>query len=190
MNEYTPEEVRERRIGDGERAAITLLIKADVTHPLLGIMIRRLGADPGEMRHLTGWNEVAPDELDAFCQSSRAHIWTAESARRYGYDERRRELIYPAPLVEAEEYREEIELLDEYERDLDKEARHLAGAVISHRMHGEEGLDDTVALGYGLGVTTSLAAALVEYHQNVCSIKANYIARLGELRARQERQHG
>ncbi len=46
----------------------------------------------------------------------------------------------------------------------------LADAVVTHRLYGEPNADTTIPLGFGLNVTTSLAAAIVDYTRGMIRI--------------------
>lgn len=135
----TPEERAQRRIGDSERIAITLLSKGTPTHPVLALWIRRLATDPTYSDGLP----MMPE-----CDES-------------GYGTKRAE--YLVELAYPDE-------ADKYDRARDTALLHLGYAVEMHRDRGEDGAETTQSLGFGLGVRTSLAAAVAEYHQAMLHI--------------------
>lgn len=177
----TPDEIRDRRIGDGERAAIALLHNAQVWNPLLAIWIQRLTTDPAYDGRVSGWDAITPQEWEALVRQSPDGNYADDDyireypaqQRAYGFGLDGRKLIYPPvdPATDGEEVS-----WREWKQGLDEAAEFLTSAVVTHRRKGEDGLDRTSHLGFGLSVTTSLAAAIAEYHHAVRTEDARYQA--------------
>lgn len=168
----TPEERKLRRIGDAERTAITLLLDGDCNHRLLSVWIRRLAKDPAYAEYMPMVDTIPLSEWAEFLKakgyggqdetSTLTHMqrWRAEGygSVMNGYVV---ELAYPAADDDGDLG---------YEKSLDAARLRLADALVSHRNQGEDGLDSASDLGFGMQITTSLAAAIAEYHRSVCNI--------------------
>ena len=54
----------------------------------------------------------------------------------------------------------------------DRATLFLAYALVDHRLQGEDGAEQVQNLGFGISIVTSLAAAIVEYHETRLNILA------------------
>lgn len=46
---------------------------------------------------------------------------------------------------------------------------YLASAIVQHRLYGFSGSERTIGLGFGINISTSLAAEIVDYHNRICN---------------------
>jgi len=59
---------------------------------------------------------------------------------------------------------------DRTERNNGLARLYLANAIVQHRLIGFSGSETTTELGFGISITTSLAAAIVDYHRRVLHV--------------------
>lgn len=171
--------IGEKKLNPGpteiERAAVTLLARDQAVHPVLKQWVKAIAGDPGEMRHVTvfAWDERDSEynddySLRSICQhlgyaypdrewsgvNVHSLIWNGEPAGEYTGHK------HPANV----QYRE-------WNGRHDRILLALADAIVDYRLAGRPDGDQTHTI-QGMGshlmrVSTSLAAAVVEYHANV-----------------------
>lgn len=146
----TAEELATRRIGDAERTTLTLLSKADTSNPLVREWLNRL-ADPTcvvQFEHMAGSSGQLRDAI----LKRRATPAEPNESPAAAATKMRDNLIERAILV-------------------------LAYALVDHREYGEPDSDHVEYVG-GIAYTTSLAAAVAEYHFEIANAWAGYAERL------------
>lgn len=166
--ERTPEERRQRKIGDAERIAVAVF-----TH-----LVREGNFPP--VCHLYKWVKLIIR-------------WPGYAEPFWRYLERKAPDVGPRGLHDLGPL---IDDLDDgkpscLDVNLDHVGRvwanfsawqaraiyHLASELVDHRRWGEPDTDRTAEMVRGMfTVTTSLAAAVVEYHESVCNIYAMQLA--------------
>lgn len=182
MPRRTTEERQQRYISDCERVTMTLLHRAvsegKITHPLLRVWIVRYLSDTGYSAPLPNPQDVTVEEWARAARSRPGAVsewvnefrkkgfWVAEK-RYQATGGRWYELTYPDEDIIFEESGDLGLALAQYHEDIDKAALHLIYALQEHRDRGEEGVETTAAVDGELAAATTLAAAIVEYHQQV-----------------------
>lgn len=162
------------KITEVERAAITLLTQSPPYHPGLAAWVRAMASDPGEMRDLDSYIWEAELEL-----ADEQTVSLAEFLRSKGYECWEKEWDSRASAFKA--------VLDHkprgkyaetsYQRrcnNCDEVSLRLADALQGYRVAGRpDGDQSHTVMGMGqplLNVTTSLAAAICEYHVSMLDI--------------------
>lgn len=132
------EELKARRIGDAERIAITLLDKA-LKDGLPTFMVDWVK----NLVNDTAYAEHAPVQ------------WFRDLDNLYNNPDQ-------------DERPFDDEMFNQMEHAKHEAIIHLGSALVNHRLRGEPDIDTTTSIGWGIAVTTSLAAAICEYHNRVC----------------------
>lgn len=156
-------QVSPNHVTDIERVAITLLYNAykrcEINHPVFRAWVEALATNPHEYDHIDQWASVENIEFEC-------------SVERFG----------------AKAYSEQIYGdADDYESPMgtsvERAAFFLANAVRTYRMMGRPSGDTTHSIqGMGgtlMNVSTSLAAAIAEYHER---IRTNYEIIIEEMK--------
>lgn len=158
-----------------ERAAITLLMDAGAHHPALWSWIQAMAKNPDECRHLGNYtiDESVTVELDGRTMP------LAECCRLLGYVTPMKEWDRDNDIAAAIQDKEPKGRKPEtkIERDMARRDRiiyHLAMQVAFYRDEGRPDGDqshDIMGLGGPVArITTSLAAAVVEYHKAMIDV--------------------
>lgn len=177
----TAEELAQRRVGGAELTAVMLLMRAQIAHPLLQLQVRRLTTKRAyaeflpdssaiavaEWQELLEARQVEPDLLEPVTEEDAVKFWP--SAQAAGYTVAKGilggvELRWPTYPDHDDE--------DRREREFDQAAEALAVALVVHRLQGEDGQCSELDLGHGITLTTSLATAIVTYHERIANIWA------------------
>ena len=137
------------RVTEIERAAITLLTQSRATHPCLTRWIHALASDPDECRGLDEfslgtWDQRELDDMAA------AGFYAPRRFQRFGPDTLTLHLGDGGRSLLAE---------------IDRAVVYLASALVRYRTEGRPDGDQDITIAPDIVVTTSLAAAVVEYHQ-------------------------
>ena len=173
------------RVTEVERVALTLLDKHSCIHPALTVWKIALCENPDEMRDLDGFayeegDKPAFDDGKTLRQVCQAQGF-AFHARRYDHDARLFALIWDEE--PAGEYTYDQQESEAYRADggrYDCAALALADKVATYRQMGRpDGDYTTTIMGIGaplLNVTTSLAAAIAEYHTRIrnCDLSSRH----------------
>lgn len=158
-----------------ERAAITMLVDAQVNHPALWSWIQAMAKDPDECRHLGNYiiDESVTIEFDGRTMP------LAECCRSMGYVTPTKQWDRDNDIAAAIQDKEPKGKKPEtkIERDMARRDRiiyHLAMAVAMYRDDARPTGDQSHNI-MGLGgpiarITTSLAAAVVEYHKAMVNV--------------------
>lgn len=139
----TPDELAARRIGDSERIAIAL-IEQDLANGVPTFAqdwLRSIVTDSTFAQH---------SRMDEQVNSFRQYIEERDNAN---FSTEWEQHLYVERTVHSLEA-----------------TIALADAVVSHRLYGEPDTDSTTSIGCGLSVTTSLAAAVVNYTRNMVRV--------------------
>ena len=156
-----------------ERAAVTLLARDRATHPVLKIWMHAIANDPDEMRQIWtfAWEERDSEYSDDYTlQSICKHVGYAYPQTEWDHDVNIHSLIWDR--TPAGQYtKSDNPANDQYEKHdghSDRIILALADAIVDYRQAGRPDGDQThTIMGMGsplLRVSTSLAAAVVEYH--------------------------
>lgn len=151
----------QQQFSEIERAANTILSQQSASHPLLQAWIEAVANDPNETRF-----------LDQFPQDER----TIEHARESGFATENLEDAINRYEAQAYRVRARSRWLD---RAMDEAIRAFASQIVMYRREGRPVGDVHRSLGYGIGVTTSLAAAVAEF---VRRVQENYAEEVGMVR--------
>lgn len=146
-----------------ERAAATILARTRAIHPVIAAWVGRIVADPGYAETLDDFWPAAdtamPERLvdgDAVPQQPVRGRYGRDTWCALVYD---RKLFRPAADDEPETARIGRVAIS----DADAAIYSLASHVVTFRGDGRPAGDQQHALGYGLTLTTSLAAAVAEF---------------------------
>lgn len=158
---------------DIERAAITLLARDRATHPVLRFWMDAIASNPNEMRplYVFAWEERNRKYSDDYTlQSICEHLGFAYPRTEWDRDVNLHSLIWDG--TPAGEYTKRNNPVNaQYDKNGGRHDRYilaLADAIVDYRQAGRPDGDQThTIMGMGaplMRVSTSLAAAVVEYH--------------------------
>lgn len=169
--ERTSEELATRRIGDAERIACMLLDKAKVAHPILDLWISRLVTDPAFAVPLWEFERWGPEQLLPLMKTK--SWWQVQSVddARTALDELLQEGFAMQNIFGAVlDHSALPKTYGAFDRRSTAASARLAYALWQHRVYGEPDMDMTTPIASGMfQITSSLAAAIVEYHRNMVS---------------------
>jgi hypothetical protein len=175
---FGPEPVLHDQPTEIERAAVTLLCDANPRHPGLTHWIQALANDPDEFRMIDEYLLETPCEYApgrTLADVLRGDGWRMPKER---YD---RDFSLFCQLLQHHGLRDqEVEPGTESPTHLlvarlDDAATRLAGALVDYREMGRpDGDQEHHIAGVGKCVTTSLAAAVVEYHERAVRAWSSY----------------
>ena len=137
------------RVTEIELAALALLIKSRPTHPCLTKWVHALASDPDECRGLDEFSLETWDPAELQDMAA-AGFYAPRRFQRYGPDTLTLHLGDGGRSLLAE---------------IDRAAVHLASALVRYRAEGRPAGDQETIIAPDIVITTSLAAAVVEYHQ-------------------------
>lgn len=187
------------QVTEVERVALTQLsktLKNYSLHPILAKWIEALLADPGMLSNIHDWwfdlDDQAKAPLVTRCNELGAPIETDEErgSMKYDFNKTLYAKIMDYKAIPNDEDRDVDPRLSSFRNQVNRVVIELAYAVREYRERGRVAGDtaSTLSLGVGAGVTitTSLAAAIVEFNETILNIainRANYLGR------RRERKH-
>lgn len=171
VDPYGDEPILHDKPTEIERAALTLLLDAWINHPGLHAWVIAMASNPDEFR----W-------LDEYVLDPASTIETGDGTMQLAEFCRLRELVTPTKLYDRDNCMwssiQDCEPRGKRETGIeknvawrDRHAFHLAMAIREYREMGRPDGDQTHTIqGMGaplMNITTSLAAAVVEYHKQI-----------------------
>lgn len=152
---------------DIERAALTMLAKAGYGHYGLTAWRNALVNDPNEMRDIDRWL------FEATCSEDTASTW-AQWLNANGYNAWRKEYDDRGAFEQIIEGKHAKKMYADYRKgerlsmqSRDDAVLRLAWAVADYRVSGRLDGDQTHSIMGITNVTTSLAAAVCEFHERI-----------------------
>lgn len=189
LEDYQPprnaEELATRHIGDAERIACRLLADTPVSHPIARWWIERVAKEPTFARHLDDFEKQSQEEWLEFLRPESPdwdkrglHVNTVEDVARLFADLKQDGYAVSGIWDAIVRGRAHPNSTLPLTRALDRATVILATALVDHRLYHEPDSDHTINLYDVATVTTSLAAAVAEFHHAVTSAYASRIQRM------------